>query len=95
MLWDRIASNLPPGVALLGTADHGLAAFARPQAIVDRDEYPGLRFAGDTRGSPWGPTQMEDLATATGGVLAEPAELIGPDPAAALRRLGERSFCHR
>jgi hypothetical protein len=94
MLWDRIASNLPPGVALLGTADHGLAAFPPDRKlIVDRDEYPGLRFAGDTRGVQlWGdPTQMEDFATATGGVLADPAELIGPDPAAvALRRLGER-----
>ncbi len=93
-LWDRIASSLPQRVALLGTADHGLASFdENHKRIVDRAVYPGLRFAGDTRGVQlWGdPAEMESLAAATGGVLAEPRDLIGPDPVPrALARLGER-----
>lgn len=93
-LWDRIASTVPPGVALLGTADHGLAAFPPDRKVlVDRTEYPGLRFAGDTRGVQlWGETeQMEALAEATGGTLADPGDLIGPDPSeAALARVGQK-----
>lgn len=93
-LWDRIASALPPGVALLGTADHGLAQFPPDRKmIVDRTRFPSLRFAGDTRGVQlWGdPAEMEDLARLAGGVLADPVSLIGPDPAPrALARLGEK-----
>lgn len=93
-LWDRIAASLPPATALLGTADHGLAAF--PDAnkmLVDRGDYPGLRFAGDTRGVQlWGDgTDMERLAAVTGGVLDDPVRLVGPDPTDTARsRLGER-----
>ncbi len=93
-LWERIANRLPPGAALIGTADHGLASFDEStKRIVDRAEYPGLRFAGDPRGVQlWGDlAQMEALAAATGGVLVDPRELIGPNPGrAALERLGER-----
>ena len=93
-LWDRIASTLPPGVALLGTADHGLAAFPpERKVLVDRADYPGLRFAGDTRGIQlWGEAgEMEALAEATGGVLDDPVGLIGPDPTReSLARLGEK-----
>lgn len=93
-LWDRIAADLPPGAALIGTADHGLAGFGEDQKmLIDRDDYPLLRFAGDSRGVQlWGdPAEMDRLASETGGVLADPATLIGPDPTdAALARLGER-----
>lgn len=93
-LWDRIASALPPGVTLLGTADHGLAAFPPDRKLlVDRDDFPDLRFAGDSRGVQlWGdPTQMEKLAGESGGLLADPVKLIGPDPTPEARsRLGDR-----
>jgi hypothetical protein len=93
-LWDRIAADLPPGAALLGTADHGLAAFAESQKmLIDRDDYARLRFAGDSRGLQlWGdPAEMDRLVSAAGGVLVDPASLIGPDPTdTALARLGER-----
>ncbi|MFO7299037.1 MAG: alkaline phosphatase family protein [Actinomycetes bacterium] len=91
-LWDRIASSLPPGAVLLGTADHGLAEFPPDRKLIlEKTAYPGLRYAGDSRGVQlWGdPAEMEALADRTGGVLADPAGLIGPDPTGtALARLG-------
>ncbi len=93
-LWERIANRLPPGVALLGTADHGLVSFDESRKhLVDRADYPGLRFAGDPRGIQlWGdPAQMEALTAVTGSVLADPRELVGPEPCPdALARLGEK-----
>ena len=47
-VWDGLASRLPPDVALIGTADHGLVEFAEDDKILVRDSrYDSLRFAGD------------------------------------------------
>lgn len=93
-VWEGIASALPPGAALLGTADHGLLAFGEKQRHLVRDpRYEELRFAGDPRGVQlWGDVAlMEQLANETGSRLADPVPLIGPDPTPeALSRLGER-----
>ncbi|MEE9178927.1 MAG: alkaline phosphatase family protein [Acidimicrobiia bacterium] len=93
-VWERIASLLPPGVALIGTADHGLVEFADDQKQLIRDpRFDELRFGGDTRGLHlWGDKElMSDLADMTGGSLVDGASLIGPDPTPeALSRLGER-----
>ncbi len=93
-LWDGIANHLPARVALVGTADHGLAAFPdHNKHLVRSPAYSGLRFAGDTRGvQMWGDRKvMEDLAAETGGDLADPATLVGPEPGPAARsRLGEQ-----
>ncbi len=92
-LWERISNRLPPGAALLGTADHGLASFDEAaKRVVDRADFPGLRFAGDPRGVQlWGdPAEMDALAARTGSVLADPRQLIGPEPGPhALARVGE------
>ncbi len=93
-VWEGIAATLAPGVALLGTADHGLVEFNEDEKHLIRDpHFDGLRFAGDTRGLHlWGqPELMDDLAALTGGELVDPTELLGPDPSKlALTRLGER-----
>ncbi len=93
-VWDRIRSSIPPGAALLGTADHGLAGFDEQHKILIRDpRWEALRFAGDSRGvQMWGdPGLMDDLARHVGGELADPSTLIGPEPTpAALGRIGER-----
>ncbi|MGB7859885.1 MAG: alkaline phosphatase family protein [Acidimicrobiia bacterium] len=92
-VWEGIAAALPPSVALLGTADHGLLEFSEDQKTLIRDQrYEALRFAGDTRGVHlWGDSSlMDELAETTGGVLANPLELIGPSPSSAARsRAGE------
>lgn len=93
-VWEGIAAGIPAGVALLGTADHGLLEFDESQKhLVREPRYDALRFAGDPRGVHlWGdPALMNQLAEETGGNLVDPAALIGPDPTpAALSRLGER-----
>jgi hypothetical protein len=93
-VWERLLAGLPPGVAVLGTSDHGLAEFTEEQKMLIRQpEFSDLRFAGDTRGVQlWGdPGVMTDLVDLTGGALANPVPLIGPDPVeVALTRLGER-----
>lgn len=93
-VWERLMAGLPPDVALIGTSDHGLAEFPEEKKILIRQpEFADLRFAGDTRGVQlWGdPEVMDDLASLTGGVLADPVSLIGPDPTdSALKRVGER-----
>jgi hypothetical protein len=93
-VWEGISAGLPPGVTLLGTADHGLAEFPEDKKLLIRgNRYTGLRFAGDTRGVYlWGdPDLMARLVEETGGVLADPALLIGPEPTETARsRIGER-----
>jgi hypothetical protein len=93
-VWEGIAGAMPPDVTLLGTADHGLAEFGEDRKILIRgNRYTGLRFAGDPRGvNLWGdPGLMEMLAEETGGSLADPGALIGPDPTpTALSRVGQR-----
>lgn len=92
-IWQRVASALPPGVALLGTADHGLVEVAEQRKIVIRDPlFDGVRFAGDPRGVQlWGDTGLlADFATATGGTLVDPGTLLGPRPTpTALSRVGD------
>jgi hypothetical protein len=93
-VWEGIAGAMPPDVTLLGTADHGLAEFGEDRKLLIRgNRYTGLRFAGDPRGvNLWGdPGLMEMLAEETGGSLADPASLIGPNPTTvALSRIGEK-----
>lgn len=93
-LWHRIGAALPPDVALLGTADHGLMEVTEEDKILVRDPaFNELRFAGDARGVHlWGDSgAMEDLATATEGELVDPMPLLGPDPTdATLAHVGER-----
>jgi len=92
-VWERLLAGLPPGVAVLGTSDHGLAEFKEEQKLLVRQpEFSSLRFAGDTRGVQlWGdPDVMADLEDLTGGQLTDPLPLIGPDPVeSALARVGE------
>lgn len=92
-VWEGLASRLPPGVALIGTADHGLLEFSEDQKMLIRDRrFDDLRFAGDTRGLHlWGDSGlMNELAEATEGSLVDGAELIGPNPTPqAMSRLGD------
>ena len=94
MVWDGIASRLPPGAALVGTADHGLMEVTEADKILVRDpRFNGLRFAGDTRGIQlWGdPGSMDDLAAAVDGELVDPVPWLGPNPTdVALSHIGER-----
>ncbi len=82
-IWDEIARRLPPGAALLGTADHGLVEYRDDQKLLIRDpRFDGLRFAGDPRGIHlWcdddDTTALVDL---TGGTVRDPSHLFGPDP---------------
>lgn len=94
-VWEAIAAAVPPGVAVIGTSDHGLVEFAERDKLIVRDpRFDGLRFAGDTRCvQVWGDEGViGDLAASTGGRLIDPMTLIGPDPAAeTISRLGERA----
>ncbi len=92
LVWERLVASLPDGAAVVGTADHGLVEFAEADKILVRDRrYDTLRFAGDARGIQlWGDESLiSDLAVSTGGTLADPFTLIGPDPSpVATSRLG-------
>jgi hypothetical protein len=94
MIWEGIASRLPPGAALVGTADHGLMEVSEDDKILVRDpHFDDLRFAGDTRGIHlWGSVGlMDDLAAAVGGELVDPLPWLGPDPTdKTLSHIGER-----
>lgn len=93
-VWEKLAAQLPPDVALIGTADHGLAEFGDDQKMLIRDHrFDGLRFAGDSRGvQMWGERAlMDEMVALTGGELADPRALVGPDPTdLVVGRLGER-----
>lgn len=91
-VWEELARRLRPGVALLGTADHGLIEYSESDKILIRQaSYDGLRFGGDTRGVQlWAEddvaTSLEDF---TGGELVGPTALLGPNPSAdAIARSG-------
>lgn len=93
-VWDGIVAGLPPGAAVVGTADHGLMEVTEQEKLVIREpRFDALRFAGDPRGVHlWGdPELIEELAEATGGELADPLPLLGPEPTdKTLSHLGER-----
>lgn len=80
-IWEGIIGGIPPGVAVVGTADHGLVEVAETGKILVRDQvYDGMRFAGDTRGlQMWGdPDRMQRLADTTRGRLVDAIPLLGP-----------------
>jgi hypothetical protein len=93
-VWDGVASRLPPGSALLGTADHGLVEIAEGDKILVREpRFDALRFAGDARGVHlWGDRSlMDDLASSVEGTLVDPLSWLGPDPTEqTLSHLGDR-----
>ncbi|HEX6221801.1 MAG TPA: alkaline phosphatase family protein [Acidimicrobiia bacterium] len=93
-VWEAIVSGLPPGAAVVGTADHGLMEVSEQDKHLIRDpRFDSLRFAGDPRGVQlWGdPALMVDLADSHGGRLADPVPLLGPNISAdAASRLGEK-----
>lgn len=93
-VWEGIATRLPPGAALVGTADHGLMEVTEDDKILVRDpRFDGLRFAGDTRGIHlWGdPEVMKDLASMVDGELVDPVPWLGPHPTdKTLSHVGER-----
>lgn len=94
MVWEGIASRLPPEAVLVGTADHGLMEVTEDDKLLVRDpHFDGLRFAGDARGIHlWGEDGLkQDLASAVGGELVDPVPWLGPDPTErALSHMGER-----
>lgn len=82
-VWEELARRLRPGVALLGTADHGLIEYPESDKLLIRaPEYDGLRFGGDTRGIHlWTEDDRAgSLREFTDGELVDPISLIGPDP---------------
>lgn len=93
-VWDGIVSGLPRGAAVVATADHGLVEVSESDKVLVRDPaFDRLRFAGDPRGvQVWGePGPIDDLVALTGGTLADPAALVGPDLSNEARaRLGEK-----
>lgn len=93
-VWEGIASQLPPGVTLLGTSDHGLMEVSEEDKLLVRDtRFEQLRFAGDVRGVHlWGESGlMDDLAASVGGDLVDPVQWLGPDPIdKTLTHLGDR-----
>jgi hypothetical protein len=93
-IWETIARELPTDVVAVGTADHGLVEFTEAQKQIVRDpRFDQLRLGGDTRGvQMWAePRVVEEFADLTGGTIADPSELIGPEPEpTALSRLGEQ-----
>ncbi len=92
-VWHDIVSDLPPGATVVGTADHGLIEVSEADKVLVRDRvFDSLRFAGDPRGVQlWGEQGLiDDLVSFTGGSLADPAPLLGPDLSDDARaRLGE------
>lgn len=93
-IWDGLLSRLPPGVALIGTADHGLMEVTDEDKVLVRDpQFDDLRFAGDPRGIHlWGDgTLIDELAEDVGGELVDPLPLLGPDPTPKTRsHVGDR-----
>ncbi|HEY5889301.1 MAG TPA: alkaline phosphatase family protein, partial [Acidimicrobiia bacterium] len=80
-IWDEIHHRLPAGVALLGTADHGLIDYAEDDKMLIRDaRFDTLRMGGDSRGvQVWSTSDTAgSLASMTGGELVAPESLIGP-----------------
>lgn len=94
LVWEGITSRLRPGVALLGTSDHGLMEVSEDDKILVREpRFDDLRFAGDTRGVHlWGDQDlMEDLASLVDGELVDPVPWLGPDATEkSLSHVGDR-----
>lgn len=94
MVWEGIVADLPPGAALLGTADHGLMEVSEEDKILIRDRrFDSVRFAGDPRGVHlWGDHDLiEELESLTGGELVDPLPLLGPNPSdEVISHVGER-----
>lgn len=94
LIWEGIVASLPPGVAVIGTADHGLMEVADDDKLLIREpRFDSMRFAGDPRGVHlWGDRGlMTELAEITSGELVEPLSLLGPDPTPKTRsHVGER-----
>lgn len=79
-IWNEIQRRLPPRVALLGTADHGLIDYSEDDKILIRDpRFDSLRMGGDSRGvQVWSTTETaESLAVMTGADLVAPESLLG------------------
>lgn len=77
-VWAELSSKLPPGAALIGTADHGLIEYSDANKLIVREPwFDSLRFAGDSRGVHiWGAADLiDDFASLTGGTVVEPASL--------------------
>lgn len=93
-IWDAIRNRLPPGATLLGTADHGLVGYSEEQKHLVRErEFDDIRMGGDARGVYlWCEDDVaETLRAHTGGTIADPTTLVGPDPTPeALERLGHK-----
>lgn len=92
-LWEEIASRAPPGVTVLGTADHGLIDYAEEDKILIRQKpFHTLRYGGDPRGvHVWGePSVLDSLAEQTGAQRTDPLALLGADPGLEARsRVGD------
>lgn len=85
-VWSGIAERLPTGVAMVGTADHGVPGIAEENKILIRNEiYRPLDFWGDPRavmirGSG---RLIGRLAGETGAALVKPEQFtpwLGPGP---------------
>ena len=82
-LWEEIVSRAPPGVTVLGTADHGLVDYADEDKILIRGKpFQSLRYSGDPRGvHVWGDDSvLASLVEQTGAERIDPLALLGPDP---------------
>ena len=92
-LWEEVVSRSPPGVTVVGTADHGLLDYADEDKLLVRDpRFQSLRYAGDPRGvHVWGEDSLfAVLAEVTGAEITDPLGLLGPDPGPAARaRVGD------
>jgi hypothetical protein len=92
-IWEGIMASAPPGVTVLGTADHGLIEYDEADKVLIRQEaFRGLRYAGDPRGvQVWGEEPLlGELARETGSELVDPVGLLGPEPGPeAIRRTGD------
>jgi hypothetical protein len=94
LVWDEIVASVPPGVGVIGTADHGLMEVSDADKLLIREpRFDSMRFAGDPRGVHlWGDQGlMDELAEITGGELVDPVPLLGPKPSQKARsHVGER-----
>ncbi|MEX0667416.1 MAG: alkaline phosphatase family protein [Acidimicrobiia bacterium] len=85
-IWSGIADRLPTGVALIGTADHGVPGISEEGKILVRDRiYLPLDFWGDPRAVMVRGSQrlIGRLAAETGAILIKPEEFVpwlGPGP---------------
>lgn len=78
-IWEGVLAGVPPDVAVVGTADHGLVEVEERDKIKVRG-FDGLRFAGDARVlQVWG-EGASGLTERIGGVKLDGAELLGADP---------------